>query len=82
MITQTNTTIMDITITNGEWKNKNKTYLCELQSFLDKAENIENEDLKKDIILQMLRCDKILTLLAEQNFIKFYKKGYEDCKEK
>lgn len=49
-----------------EWKTKSKEYKKELQKFLDKAENIENEELKNDIISQMLKCDKILTKIAEQ----------------
>ncbi len=49
---------------NIEWKEKNKKYLNDIQAFLDKAENIENEGLKADIINQMLKCDKILTELA------------------
>ena len=48
------------------WKRESKEYLKELQIFLDKADNIENEDLKNDIILQMLKCDKVLTKIAEQ----------------
>lgn len=57
------------------WKNENQIYLCEIQKFLDKAENIENEDLKKDIINQMLRCDQILTTLSEEMFEYYYNKG-------
>ena len=49
-----------------DWKMKNKEYLLELQRFLDKADNIENEELKNDIIEQMLKCDKILTKIAEE----------------
>lgn len=49
-----------------EWKIKNEEYKKELQVFLDKADNIENEDLKNDIICQMLKCDKILTKIAEE----------------
>ncbi len=49
---------------NKEWKEKNQEYLKELQIFLDKAQNIENEELKLEIIGQMLRCDEILTKLA------------------
>ena len=47
-----------------EWKIKNEEYKKEV--FLDKADNIENEDLKNDIICQMLKCDKILTKIAEE----------------
>ena len=60
---------------NREWKEKNKEYLMHVQSFLDKVDNIENEGLKRDIITQMLKCDSILTKLAEEEFIKQYKKG-------
>ncbi len=50
---------------NCEWKEKNKLYLKELQVFFDIADKIENEDLRNSIISQMLRCDKIVTNLAE-----------------
>ena len=43
------------------WKTNNKKYLCSIQKFLDKASNIENPDLRNEIIYQMLECDKILT---------------------
>lgn len=56
---------------NEEWKRKNKKYLNELQKFLDKAENIENEALRKDIIIQMLKCDEELTKTAEEEFKKY-----------
>ncbi len=56
---------------NKSWKADGQKYLKELQAFLDKAENIENEGLKKDIIFQMLKCDKELTLLAEKKFKEF-----------
>ena len=59
---------------NDDWKNKNKKYLKELQAFLDKAENIKDEELKKDIIFQMLKCDNELTKLANK-IIERYKKG-------
>lgn len=49
-----------------EWKIKSKEYKKEIQIFLDKVENIENEELRKDIICQMLKCDKVLTKIAEQ----------------
>lgn len=49
-----------------DWKMKNKEYLLELQRFLDKADNIENEELKNDIISQMLKCDKVLTKIAQE----------------
>ncbi len=77
MVLNTNNKKMNI---NNEWKNKNKEYLKELQSFLDKADNIENEKLKRDIIIQMLKCDKQLTLIAEQQFNKYYNLGYDKAK--
>lgn len=60
---------------NIDWKEKNDEYLYYLQKFLDIAENIKNEDLKKDIIKAMLKCDEILTKLAEQQIEKMNKKG-------
>lgn len=53
-----------------KWKSKNKEYMKELQLFLDKAENIENEELKNDIICQMIKCDKILTKIAQEEIYK------------
>lgn len=50
------------------WKNKDKQYLFELQKFLDLVDNIENEELKKLIINQMLKCDKCITNIAEKIF--------------
>ena len=64
---------------NREWKEKNKEYLMHVQSFLDRVDNIENEGLKRDIITQMLKCDSILTKLAEEEFIKQYKKGQKEA---
>lgn len=49
----------------NKWKNKNKQYLFELQKFLDIADNIEDEHLRKLIIHQMLRCDRCLTKIAK-----------------
>lgn len=49
---------------NLEWKEKNKVYLNAIEIFLDKASNIENENLKKEIVGSALRCDKILTEIA------------------
>ena len=53
---------------NPSWKVKNTKYLCALQKFFDKASNIENTNLRNDIIYQMLECDKILTeLILEES---------------
>ena len=53
-----------------EWKEKNQKYLKELEKFLDIADNIREEGLKQDIIIQMLRCDEILTNLARNEISK------------
>ena len=64
------------------WNANGQKYLKELQAFLDKAENIENEEIRKEIIFQRLKCDNELTLLAEEIFNKYKKekslKEYED----
>ena len=54
----------------NKWKNKNSQYLFELQKFLDLADNIEDENLRKSIISQMLRCDRCVTNIAEKMFKK------------
>ena len=55
-----------IKLEKNKWKNKNEQYLFELQKFLDLADNIEDEKLRKAIISQMLKCDKCLTKIAEE----------------
>jgi len=67
-----NNTNMEI---KNNWKTESKAYLKELQKFLDKADNIENEELKNEIIIQMLKCDEELTKLAEKKFQEFYRQG-------
>ena len=59
----------------NNWKSKNKKYLLELEKFLDKAESIKDEELRKDIVIQMLKCDKELTLCAEKIFEEKYNMG-------
>ena len=66
---------------NKEWKEKNKKYIKELQNFFDKADNITDTDLKRIIINQMLKCDDILTQIAELRFEEFYKLGYKHAKK-
>ena len=67
---------------NENWKANGQKYLKELQAFLDKAESIEDEEIRKEIIFQMLKCDNELTLLAESIFNKYKEekslKEYED----
>ena len=60
---------------NKDWKEKNKGYLRQLQKFLDAADNIEREDLKKAVIAEMLKCDKILTGLAQEEVKKVSSKN-------
>ncbi|MCI9365190.1 MAG: hypothetical protein HFJ54_00725 [Clostridia bacterium] len=55
---------------NVEWKEKNKRYIKELQIFLDKSESIKDEELKLQIIGQMLRVDKVLTEIAQKEINK------------
>ena len=52
----------------NKWKNEQ--YLFELQKFLDLADNIKDEKLRKTIISQMIKCDKCLTNIAEEIFNK------------
>ena len=68
-------------VKSENWKSTSPQYLKELQIFLDKADNIQNEELKKEIIFQMLKCDKELTLLAEEMFNKYYLKGKDKLDE-
>lgn len=67
--------------TNKGWKENNKVYLKEIQNFLDKADNIQDNELKQKIIGQMLRCDNILTQIAENRFLEFYELGYKNAKK-
>lgn len=60
-------------IYSREWKEKNFEYINELEKFFDIVDNIENEKLRLDVIYQMLRCDEILTKIAETEFNKDYK---------
>ncbi len=54
-----------------DWKEKNKRYLSQLQRFLDASDSIENEELRNHIIAQMLKCDLILTEIAEKEIEKY-----------
>lgn len=53
---------------NRDWKEKDKEYLRFIQKFLDLSDNIENKELKDDVIRAMLMCDERLTQLAELEF--------------
>ena len=62
--------------TNLAWKEKNEDYLSQLQKFLDATDSIEREDLKNNVIIQMLKCDSILTQAAEKEIQKYKLKMY------
>lgn len=57
-----------INLEESKWKNKNTQYLFELQKFLDLVDNIDDEEFRKLIIGQMLKCDKCVTDIAEKMF--------------
>ncbi len=63
-----------------EWKVKSKEYKKELQAFLDKVDNIKNEELKNDIICQMLKCDKVLTKIAQEKIDEISIKKFQNAK--
>lgn len=48
------------------WKNQNKSYLFEMQKFIDLADNIEDENLKREIINQAIRLDRCITKISEE----------------
>lgn len=60
-------------IYSRDWKEKNENYLRELEKFFDITDNVIDEKLKLDIIYQMLKCDEILTKIAEEKLEKEYK---------
>ena len=59
-----------------EWKEKNKKYLNQLQKFLDATDSIQTEYLKNNIITQMLKCDQILTEIAQKEIQKYKNQMY------
>lgn len=65
-----------------DWKRTNQQYLLELQKFLDKASNIQDKTLQYDVIIQMLKCDEILTKESENMFYHYYINGYHDAMNK
>ena len=48
------------------WKTTNEKYLFELQKFLDLIDNVKEEKLRKELIYQLNRLDKVITEIAEQ----------------
>lgn len=65
---------------NRQWKEENDKYLEELQLFFDIVDRITDTHLKQKIVSQMLRCDNILTEIAEEMFLCYYQKGYQQAK--
>ncbi len=51
----------------ADYTKNNPSYLKQVQKFYDIADNIENEELKKDIIYQMLKCGASLTKLIKED---------------
>ncbi len=49
-----------------KYKQKDNEYLAQLQKFLDITDNIPNEELRLEVVYQMLKCDEILTKIAER----------------
>lgn len=49
------------------WKTTNAKYLFELQKFLDLIDNVKEEKLRKELIYQLNRFDKVITEIAEQH---------------
>lgn len=60
-----------------EWKEQDKEYIKSLERFLDVADNINDEKLRLDVIYKMLKCDAILTQIAE-SYINKYKNQKND----
>lgn len=64
----------------AKWKSQNKQYIKEVQTFFDKTSNVKDEELQYSIIVQMLKCDEILTRLSEKMFMEYYNQGYNKAK--
>lgn len=62
------------------WKTKNERYILEIEKFLDTAQSIKDENLRQDIIIQMLKCDNELTISAEKTFEEKYNLGIKSVK--
>lgn len=70
----------NVELNDRRWKEENEKYLRELQIFFDKVEKIKDEDLRDNILNQMLQCDKALTEVAEETFVKYYERGLKQAK--
>ena len=60
-----------------EWKEQDKEYIKSLERYLDVTDNISDEKLRLDVIYKMLKCDAILTQIAE-SYINKYKNQKND----
>ncbi len=60
-------------IYSRDWKEKNDDYIKALERFLDVTDNVEDENLRMDIIYKMLKCDEILTKLVENYSSQMYR---------
>ena len=58
---------------NRDWKEKNQKYLNQLQKFFDAVDKVENIEIRKGIINEVLRGDMLLTELAEKEINKYKK---------
>lgn len=52
---------------NDKWKINDIRYINELQRMFDIVDNVKDEELKNRIIIQFLKCDKIITELAKEH---------------
>lgn len=60
------------------WKTTNEKYLFELQKFLDLLDNVKEEKLRKELIYQLNRFDKVISEIAEQHIILETKRRKEN----
>ena len=64
-----------------KWKENNEEYIRALEKFLDRASNIQDEELRESVINNMLVCDSILTRISEEKFEEVYNKAYKEGKK-
>ncbi len=65
----------------SQWKNKNDAYLTELESFFDALDDLEDEELRSIIRYHGLKCNEIVTELAENMFAVYYQLGVKVTQE-
>lgn len=64
---------------NEKWKYEDTKYLESLQKFMDKIDQIHDEELQNEVVFQMLECERILTKTSEKMFTKMFLKGYRNA---